>query len=129
MTEHEKAIIEAAEKARDWWVDGKTPTGGSIAALTEAVDAKREAERLKLLTAEEAMILFGYDASDARAENNENHADMQAVLDADRASVLRVIEALPDSGRTDDKWVRVADICGALLPPNPLTKGTMGDDV
>lgn len=121
MTEHEKKIVEAAEKARDWWVNGKTLVGGPVSELIDAVNAKRESERPKLMTAEEAVRIFYIETPATR----EQH--MQPVLDACLDRAMLVVRALPSAPRSNlydvpPTWgaetvvVSVEDIRRALRP-------------
>ena len=115
MTDHDKAIIEAAERLVDLWAAKQLTDGGfhEAIALRTSVEAKRESERPRLLTAEAAY----------RAYVNRRGSSldaMQAVLDADRASVLKIIEALPNSGDCRAEMRFMSEIRSALLPANPM---------
>ena len=115
MTEHDKRIVEAAEA---WFA--KAPPEyrdrfhAEACAIFDAVAAKREAERPKLLTAEKAHAIY----LDGPAQGR---GDMQAALDACLDRAMRVIEALPvenisHMGSPVVHWVKRDDIRRALRP-------------
>lgn len=96
MTEHDKAIIEAAERYADEFGCLVGPALSPKAhAIVAAVAAKREAERPKLLTAQELACIF-YRRPDSHTDWLPETIDkMQQLLDAAHERALKVIEATP----------------------------------
>ena len=89
MTDHDKAIIEAAKKTADWYRGALLADDHPARDLVTAVDAKREAMKPKLLTAEEAINV-------ARWTDCERvRQAVEPVLTACHERAYRVIEALP----------------------------------
>ena len=101
MTDHDKAIIEAAERCFEEWKDsGLNPVAKS---LINAVAAKREALRPKLMTGDEAWCLWG------------KLDGLDAVLTEVHARAFRVIEhALRAGGYIPTREETIAHIRIAL---------------
>ena len=113
MTDHDAEIVKAAwnvAEARRM----SEPLAGPLDLLERAFAAKRESERPKLLTAEEAWIAY----CDCSASGVK--PSLQAVLDACLDRAMQVIEALPRKTRTvndiDLDYVNLDDIRRALRP-------------
>jgi len=116
-TDFDKEIVKAAFNVKEARRMNE-PLAGPLDLLARAFEAKDEALRPKLLTADAAVNIFWKSPSMSAVR------DMQAVLDADRAAVLEVIEALPRSahanrrpdGRLEvgDERVSINDIRRAL---------------
>lgn len=58
ISEHDRKIVEAADKLVTAWGDPGGVASPEAVALRGAVAAKREAARPKLLTAEEVIVLW-----------------------------------------------------------------------
>lgn len=113
-TDHTRAIVAAAERLTEKYaLSAPSYCGAELAALYDAVCRKREAEKPKLLEPGEAWTL-----SHARIEDRAPFSNMARVLTADRASVLRCIEALPCVNR--DELRDLSDIRSLLLPSSPM---------
>jgi hypothetical protein len=98
MTDHSRydaEIVKAAERMADAALGfANHPL---FASLASAVTAKREALTPKRLTAEEAWTIWGQTwpaIGGRRSPNQAQHDGLVAVLDADRASILKVIEPI-----------------------------------
>ncbi len=140
MTEHDEAILKAAEELTQEWAADRCHLSPRYKALYNAIAAKKEAERPKLLSAEEAQKTFlavvNADASRAEWDGCPvplRDKALQAVLTEAHARALKVIEALPsivqqmdatgayvlvppraDGYDTRDRYVRLSDIHRAL---------------
>lgn len=103
----DEEIVKAAEALVDAYGQHGPWERQHIDSLRWHVAAKREAQRPKLLSAEEAYNLY-WDASDLSLGR------MKDILDADRASILKVIEGLPHYGSGTLECVKLSDIRSAL---------------
>ena len=88
MTDHDKAIIEAAKKTADWYRGALLADDHPARDLVTAVDANREAMKPKLLTAEEAFEVW-------RISRGNRMEAVGEMLTACHERAYRVIEGLP----------------------------------
>lgn len=89
ITEHDRKIIEAAEKLKDAFGQHGPWEQQHVQAIVDAVAAKREAARPRLMTAEEVCQMFGMTGLPGELLLAES------ILHRAHARAFKVIDGLP----------------------------------